>query len=259
MKSYLTKSVLCFSALTTCYSLHAQRERRTCDVEPQIIVSRDTFQTGEKIPVEVLFHNNGPDKMVTGDGIIVIMYTDIEGQKTSLLENILAGQGNDSIPLDEAISFRNSLNMNTANRTEPLTFDFCVQIASEAVVNGEDMLMAYSDPNKSNDLVCRTLTIMPGNATAITKNTGLAIAWQLYPNPASDKLYINTGQHIGPEDIQIRISDITGRAISTQTYKSRQIEQGPLALDLTKLPAGLYTLSLQTGKEISTAKFRIAR
>jgi hypothetical protein len=244
-------------SLTCCYSVHAQKQRRTCDIEPILDSPKGTYTAGDRVSFDLFFKNHGPDKLVNADGILLVVYSVINGESTVMLNQTLQGQGNDSIPLEQLVSYTNGFTLPDLG-AEPITMDICVQIFSEAKsTNGDSMLLAYFDPNKSNDLVCNTLTIMPKSGTSVAGADGARMGFLLYPNPTKDKLYIQAEQSNSSGTAAVIIRDITGRVWRTQTYNGDQMNQGPLAIDVAQYPAGLYTISWQTGKEIATKKFTI--
>lgn len=69
----------------------------------------------------------------------------------------------------------------------------------------------------------------------------------IYPNPASDKLYIEMSAEITPFDF--RIVDINGRIIHSQKSFSGK------SIDVSGLSAGVYSISLQNKSEIHQALF----
>ncbi len=259
MTHKLKKVLLLSGIIICCYNLHAQGLRRTCDVEPVINAPKDTVLNGKtvSIPLHLLFRNHGPDKMITGDAVIFILYTVREGQSEVIYSNIVGGQGNDSIPLAESMSYENSFNFNIPDLKEPLALDFCIQTFSEALANGDSVILAYYDPNKENNVACNRLTVMPEGGTTIAGQDGAGTDFLLYPNPGRDKLYIDA-RHLNTSDrTEIIIRDITGRIASRQTYHGAHWQQGPVMLNVAPFPSGLYTISVQTGEYIVTKKISI--
>jgi hypothetical protein len=71
-------------------------------------------------------------------------------------------------------------------------------------------------------------TVTPGN-------------WEVYPNPVSDRIFIK-----GPyasQQVQIQVVDLSGRQLLQRQF---QAFNGREPLDLTDIPAGIYTISIQT-------------
>jgi len=70
--------------------------------------------------------------------------------------------------------------------------------------------------------------------------------FNIYPNPASDKVFISLG---GFDSAEISILDYTGRRIEGAAIQSEQFE-----IDISTFPAGLYFVELRNGKVIETRR-----
>jgi hypothetical protein len=78
----------------------------------------------------------------------------------------------------------------------------------------------------------------------------------IYPNPASDKLYVQFGSNVN-EVVEVTIFDQAGRTIrSTQNY---YIENSPLSIDISSISKGIYLLSVKTSNTVSTKSFTVIR
>jgi hypothetical protein len=79
---------------------------------------------------------------------------------------------------------------------------------------------------------------------------------KIYPNPASDKLYVQFGSNV-TETIEVTIFDQAGRTIrSTQNY---YIENSPISIDISSISKGVYLLSVKTSNTLITKGFSVIR
>jgi hypothetical protein len=97
--------------------------------------------------------------------------------------------------------------------------------------------------NKSN---CRL--IAPENSQKINKIS-------VYPNPASGVLWIALDSGT-KQPCSIRIMDVTGHIVYTDT-KTMQEEKNTIDIDITKIPAGVYMLTIEVDGKIETKKVMI--
>lgn len=74
----------------------------------------------------------------------------------------------------------------------------------------------------------------------------------LYPNPAANNLYITTGLTSGMQTLQIL--DCMGRIVHQQTTAL-----GIIDIDISHLPAGLYTLCTEYNGLLGTKRFSVIR
>lgn len=74
----------------------------------------------------------------------------------------------------------------------------------------------------------------------------------LYPNPATDILQVEI-QLENTTDVQYIITDVTGRVVYYD--QSKQINQEVVTVDVSTLAAGVYTVSVQTNKGVTTKQF----
>ncbi|MEO8146370.1 MAG: T9SS type A sorting domain-containing protein [Bacteroidia bacterium] len=64
----------------------------------------------------------------------------------------------------------------------------------------------------------------------------------IYPNPATDKLYINAGTMINEKRLLFSLTDLQGRSVLNEQYEAS------LPIDVSTLPGGIYIATLK-GKE----------
>jgi hypothetical protein len=96
----------------------------------------------------------------------------------------------------------------------------------------------------------------PGGAPAIglKKGTGTpgAPVFSVYPNPATDKLYISFAP--GTESHRIELRDMLGRSVRVI---SSPPEEQKVELNLDQMEKGIYLLEIRTGSETETRKIII--
>lgn len=87
--------------------------------------------------------------------------------------------------------------------------------------------------------------------TTSTKNPRLSEArYAVTPNPANDVVRLNLELEGVNKSVAATLIDFQGRAVSTQI--ARDIQNGQITFDATKLPSGAYTLWIRTSNEGST-------
>ena len=131
----------------------------------------------------------------------------------------------------------NPLNTNLDPRLNGPQNDLTISKAQkEAVISflltltGDDIYKneKWSDPFDANG----NIDIVPFTTGFIEPNS--AITWNIYPNPAQDKVII----HIESGNYQVKIYNATGQLIGSQTI------QEDTAFDLSQLEKGIYTFVL---------------
>ncbi len=75
-------------------------------------------------------------------------------------------------------------------------------------------------------------------------------ALHIYPNPASDLLYINLPDHSGGVNLQVELYDASGRLAIQQVLQNNQ-------LDVSGLPGGIYFLKLRSSGRVFHSKVLI--
>jgi hypothetical protein len=69
--------------------------------------------------------------------------------------------------------------------------------------------------------------------------------WSIYPNPASDLLYING---LNNESATVTIFDVSGKIVINQSLTNNTI-------DVSSLPKGIYILRVTTVESVHTSRF----
>ncbi|HNQ68163.1 MAG TPA: PKD domain-containing protein [Bacteroidales bacterium] len=78
----------------------------------------------------------------------------------------------------------------------------------------------------------------------------------IYPNPASDYIYIQTGKLETGKDIEVKLIDITGREIISEEY---QVGYNDIRINVNNLPQGLYLVTLRTDNNRITQRIMISK
>ncbi len=90
------------------------------------------------------------------------------------------------------------------------------------------------------------VTVLP-NTTGVEEETLEAQTLKLYPNPASDQLYIESDQGIS----QVTVLNIVGSVVMDQSFMNNE----RVELNISSLRTGVYMIRVDNGDEITTAKF----
>ncbi|MFH1050340.1 MAG: T9SS type A sorting domain-containing protein [bacterium] len=87
-----------------------------------------------------------------------------------------------------------------------------------------------------------------GNVVSVEDNKSLNNLFNIYPNPATDDIYIqNTENQTG----NIEIYNVLGNKVLISEFKEK--------VDVSKLPEGMYYLVINKGKKIESTNFMIIR
>jgi hypothetical protein len=110
-----------------------------------------------------------------------------------------------------------------------------VEFKAEEMTIGRYSLVFRRATNSLKDIVTTKNTTASGSQST---QTGIF----LYPNPASNQLYISTNQ--GDFRGTVEVCDLLGRVISTQTYSKEK------PLNISKLQAGSYFVKTPLGTQL---------
>ncbi len=78
----------------------------------------------------------------------------------------------------------------------------------------------------------------------------------IYPNPASDIIYIQTGELESGKNIEMQLIDITGRVIMTDEFESGSED---ISVNVNEYPQGLYFVALNIDGNRVTRRIMLAR
>ena len=108
--------------------------------------------------------------------------------------------------------------------------------ASEVLSNGEWFACSYTDFDPA---------LPPTEPVAASSATGIAVVqpifFQIYPQPAADVLYVNTGNEMGT----IMVFDITGKRVA-----NLPLGAGVRSIDVSAWPAGSYVAQVGSVKRL---------
>lgn len=104
---------------------------------------------------------------------------------------------------------------------------------------GGSYTVMYTDANG-----CTSTSTAFISTVSLNDETPLSIS--LYPNPVTEKLFIDAGTVV---KANIQLMDLSGRAVLTS-----RMNQAQLVLDLSTLADGVYMIKLQAGNKIITKK-----
>jgi hypothetical protein len=76
---------------------------------------------------------------------------------------------------------------------------------------------------------------------------------EVYPNPFKEELSIRFNSSVG-EDINIMLSDASGRVLKSVKYKSLSVENTIKLEQLSGLSSGLYFIDIQIGESVNRIK-----
>lgn len=119
-----------------------------------------------------------------------------------------------------------------------------IYAVSNSSNSGFNILSAYHD---GTDIIYKespnVFAYKQGNTTTV-KNITNKSKTQVYPNPASDKIYLS---QIG--QVPYTITDITGKMVAAGNYDEKGI-------DISKLSSGFYIVKMKNGfNKVSSHKF----
>ncbi|MDZ4679617.1 MAG: fibronectin type III domain-containing protein [Saprospiraceae bacterium] len=79
----------------------------------------------------------------------------------------------------------------------------------------------------------------------------------MFPNPAQTELTLDVYQDV-EQPVKVIVSDMTGKVVSLNTY-ALNAHQARITMDVSALPAGVYTVRMENGKMTGTQKLMIVR
>lgn len=248
MKTLITRNLMLFG-LTT-FGLMAHAQQRSIDMEIHIDEPADgtVVQSGSLPLLTVSITNHGPDDLVAGDTIFIILpeglfYPTVLNQPIPNNTKVAVVPAQLELPKVDSIT----------------SVDICVRVlddpSSQVTSGGNSVTFSYIDSNPANNEICHTITIEP-EASSIA-NTGLRTGViQPYPNPASQVMHIPVDADLN-EHVHIRILDLSGKAVLSQSFKAQQ--QASVEVNVGQLREGIYIVERQQGSIRSTGKITVLR
>lgn len=101
-----------------------------------------------------------------------------------------------------------------------------------------------------------TAVLLKGSASGIIYSRELTGGIKIYPNPATNDLFVSLSSHIA-EPTRISVTDASGRQIMTDIVNFDG--HSPLHLDISSIQEGYYILSAENRHCSSTGNFAVIR
>lgn len=92
-------------------------------------------------------------------------------------------------------------------------------------------------------------------STISSNNTNQFSGISIYPNPTSDRVWINFDLANNMELVVLELTDLNGKLIKTRSYQN--LKDSQIDFDLTNIPTGMYHLNIIYDDEITTKKLMI--
>lgn len=118
-----------------------------------------------------------------------------------------------------------------------------------------DSLSFGSFPNGSPTRMFLTPTFADINRTHFSGNS----IYSLFPNPADDRIYLETKNCLGTESLEIFNSSMQKVLSSNQPFGSRPLSSAMAEIDVANLNSGLYVVRIISENSVSSLKFLIVR
>jgi len=126
----------------------------------------------------------------------------------------------------------------------------------------QGMTLELKDPNLDMNSAVNWYAGCVGGSPGVTYSkctiTGTSMPSEnsiatLYPNPATDQIYIVLPARMNNQNISCRIFDIMGKEVKTETFPNTL--QDRLQLSVANIPAGIYIVHLSSGNLQQNLKF----
>lgn len=246
MKMSITRNLVVLGLTVSSLLTNAQQREVNLEIHIDEPANGGIYQSGEAFPLTVSITNHGPDELVEGDSLFVILPS---GEPTW-------GSLPNDIPVDSNfVLFSNELTMPVVESTTNL--ELCVQLAddptNQITLSGSPISVSYIDPVPDNNLVCHTLTVEAAPSSIADKDLSVKTL-QIYPNPASQVVQIPVDQH-SIAAMTIRIQDISGRTVLSQHFDPKAGKS--VEVNVQQLPEGMYMIERKQGKTRSVGKVTI--
>lgn len=137
--------------------------------------------------------------------------------------------------------------------TRTWTFDWTAPIAGSGNLKLYGAFIAANGnlTNTGDQVILSSLAINENLSAGISESIDIAANWIVYPNPAKDKISLETIDSDNTINT-LEIIDITGKQIKNINYETLSQNQ---TIDIADLQSGVYVLIINTKKGIVTKKF----
>lgn len=110
------------------------------------------------------------------------------------------------------------------------------------------------DNNDCAELSNQEILIETSTATDVIEVAN-GILWDIYPNPASDLVFVECNETLNGDELIIHLTDITGRQLLQRNWKNSHLQK--FSLPLPQLATGIYLVQLQRGSQVFIEKLII--
>ncbi len=207
--------------------LHAQRN---IDLDVKLVspYNGQVIFPFTTIPVSVDITNNGPDTLILGDTI----WYNTSLKPLFIYEFFIVG--NELLPGSTALFHIDEIKNAQSSEFHDTT-QFCVRVSDRSGVPGMGQ-GSFNDTIKSNNSSCAEIIIK----STYVKSILYAENIQLYPNPATNFLYIETSNT--PKLLRYAILDLSGRNIQNGVLNNDHSNH--TSIDVKNLHEGAYILKI---------------
>ncbi len=257
---YSKRIILFMALLICCHSAIAQR--RVCDMEAFCISPSGKVANGSSLRLSYGYINRGPDVKYSEDTTLVWLYMIVDGEERPVYNGVITGNPGRIVDVGETSTYADNygIKFSFPDATDTVIVDFCVVVGSGGVNQDGDTVrpFTYDDPNWDNNKSCNKIMVLPQKSTAISNIPEEHNSLIVYPNPATNILYINTESTTSGTQ-QATIRDMTGRIVLERHFEPTYLNNSVLSLNIEQLPAGMYSIMLQSGENIMVEKLIITR
>ena len=133
------------------------------------------------------------------------------------------------------------------------TFNWIAPVAGSgnSILYGAFVAANGNGTNSGDQVFLTNLLIQENLAAGIMDIVNNADSWNVYPNPATDKITIES-LDANAEMKSLELYDITGKLIKSINYETISLSQ---SIDIADLQSGVYVLNIQTDKNRIIKKF----
>jgi hypothetical protein len=116
------------------------------------------------------------------------------------------------------------------------------------ILNNGDVLVGNAGVKIYNEVILETVTAVEDELAEASFN--------VYPNPATSELFVDLDLVNTAKQVNIKITDITGRILVDQTMEN--VKSETITIPVSKIPSGIYLTKIETPEGSATKKVVIA-
>ncbi|MBC7863368.1 MAG: T9SS type A sorting domain-containing protein [Bacteroidia bacterium] len=128
--------------------------------------------------------------------------------------------------------------------------------ASLAAYAGQNIFIAFVHKSVDDNLICVDDILVMGTNNVGIKEQLSGINFNLYPNPATDKLNISFDLENSSE-ISVSLFDLLGKKVYAQTLGKLANGNHKQSIDVTGFSSGMYQVQLTTSKGVVNSKLQV--